>query len=173
MPDLSRIPTFAKDGAVHVVVESPRGSTLKLKYDPELRAFGISRPLPLGLTYPFDWGFVPGTQAPDGDPVDALIAWHLSSYPGVVIRCRIIGVLEVEQDRKRGSGRERNDRVIGVPLQSPRDPLSSVLDLPQRVREELERFFIEAVAFEGKNIALLGWAGPEAGSALIRRSTSG
>lgn len=49
---------FDADGSVRMVVEAPRGSALKLKYDPELSAFAYGRPLPLGLTYPFDWGFV-------------------------------------------------------------------------------------------------------------------
>jgi len=112
------------------------------------------------------WG-----RAQDGDPVDALIAWEASSYPGVVIPCRIIGVLEVEQGRKGGAGRERNDRVIAVPQQSRRDTWTTVFELPERVRQELDSFFLAAVAFEEKNASLLGWAGPEAGIALIRRST--
>ncbi len=103
--------------------------------------------------------------------MDALIAWEASSYPGVVIPCRIIGVLEVEQGRKGGAGRERNDRVIAVPQQSRRDTWTTVFELPERVRQELDSFFLAAVAFEEKNASLLGWAGPEAGIALIRRLT--
>ena len=60
-----------------------------------------------------------------GLPVDALIISEASSYPGVVIPCRIAGVLEVEQNRKGGGGRERNDRVIAVPEVSPRNVLGS------------------------------------------------
>jgi inorganic pyrophosphatase len=116
MMDLARIPARAgPDGAVHVVVESPRGSALKRKYDLELRAFAVSRPLPLGLSYPYDCGFKPGTKAPDGDPLDALIAWEISSYPRVAIARRIVGALKVEHDRSGGGGRVRNDRVIWVP----------------------------------------------------------
>lgn len=80
--DLSAIPAFASDDVFHVVVEVPRGSTLKLKYAPKWEAMSISRPLPLGLSYPFDWGFVPSTQAPDGDPLDAMLLWDVASYPG-------------------------------------------------------------------------------------------
>lgn len=93
MTALDELPTFARAGVVHAVVESPRGSTLKLKYDPEIGAFVLSRPLPLGFCYPFDWGFIPRTRGSDGDPIDALILSDAPSYPGVVIPCRIAGVL--------------------------------------------------------------------------------
>ena len=97
---LDQIPTFDKDGAIYVVVESPRGSSVKLKYHRQLGALTLSRPLPAGLTYPHDWGFVPGTLASDGDPVDALVLSDVGTAPGVVIACRPIGVLEIEQNRR-------------------------------------------------------------------------
>ena len=55
----------------------------------------MSRPLPAGVTFPFDWGFVPSTEASDGDPLDALLLWDVPSFPGVVVPCRAIGVLQV------------------------------------------------------------------------------
>lgn len=70
---LSTLPSYGEDGTVHAVVEAPKGSLLKLKYDLKLGAFTVSHSLPIGLSYPFDWGFVPSTQAPDGDPLDVLI----------------------------------------------------------------------------------------------------
>ena len=69
------------DDALRVVVESPRGSSLKLEYLPGVELFQVSRSLPLGMVYPFDWGFVPGTRGDDGDPIDAT-AIHWASVPG-------------------------------------------------------------------------------------------
>jgi len=74
------LPAFGPGESVHVVVESPRGSNLKLKYDPQLQLFTLSRPLINGLTFPYDWGFVPSTQASDGDPFDAMVLWDQSSF---------------------------------------------------------------------------------------------
>jgi inorganic pyrophosphatase len=70
---LDRLPTWAKRNLVHVVVEAQRGSRLKLKYDPELRAIIWGHPLPVGFESPYDWGFVPSTLGQDGDPLDALV----------------------------------------------------------------------------------------------------
>jgi inorganic pyrophosphatase len=69
---LSSVEPFGDDGELRVVVEVPRGSTVKLIYEPKLKSFVVSRCLPLGLAYPFDWGFIPGTEGGDGDPVDAI-----------------------------------------------------------------------------------------------------
>ena len=167
---LDEIPTFGKDGALHVVIESPRGSAVKLKYDREFGALMLSRPLPAGLTYPHDWGFVPGTQASDGDPVDALVLSDVGTAPGVVIACRPLGVLEIEQNRRTGEGRERNDRIIAVPQSAHRfDSLDDVFGLPQRAREEIAAFFIQATVFERKDVTVLGWQGPNRAFTLIGR----
>jgi inorganic pyrophosphatase len=163
-------PTPHIPGAFHVVVESPRGASVKWKFDPALNALSISRPLPLGLTYPYDWGFVPSTRAPDGDPLDALVLWEQPGFPGAVLPCRVIGALKVEQNKK-GGGRERNDRLIAIPLASQRQAgLNDVAALATREREELEAFFREAVRLEDKALALLGWAGPKEGAALLTRA---
>src|SRR5690349_3475837 len=102
---LDRLPArpSPRAGTLHVVVESPRGASVKWKFDPALNAFTLSRPLPLGLTYPYDWGFVPSTRAPDGDPLDAMVLWEQPAFPGAVLPCRVIGPLKVAQDKQGGA----------------------------------------------------------------------
>ena len=163
--DLLRLPTRTSDGALHVVVESPRGSRVKLKYSSDLRAFVLSRTLALGVTYPFDWGFVPSTQAADGDPIDAMVLSDAPTHPGVVVCCRPLAVLQVEQNAKEG-GRQRNDRIIVQPVAMERPtPL-----LTQRLREELEAFFVVATLFADKDLRFLGWGDGAAADALVDRS---
>lgn len=165
-----KLPTRNEDGDFHVVVESPRGSRVKLKFDEGLSAFTVSRPLALGLAYPYDWGFVPGTKAQDGDPLDVMVFWDVISYPGVVIPCRALGVIRLEQNDKKG-GRERNDRVIAVPVDAPRDgELRTHLDLSERERAELNHFFVSAVFFAQKDPKILGWGTAEEAETLIDKS---
>jgi inorganic pyrophosphatase len=165
--DLHKLETFAGKGVFHVVVESPRGAVVKLKYSPELGAMSISRPLVLGVTYPCDWGFVPSTTGPDKDPIDAAIWWDVPTYPGVVIPCRALAVVRVEQNRADGSGRIRNDRVLAVPVAAQR-----AMELTARVRQEIEHFFVAVTALEGKDPRILGWDDGEAALQLISASAA-
>src|SRR6188474_2154509 len=114
------LPAFRDESTLNVVIESPRGSTGKIKFDPESGLMQLSRPLPLGFVYPFDWGFVAGTRAADGDPVDAMIVWEGTGFPGLLVPSRCLGLLHVEQQSKATGQRERNDRLLVVPVNDPR-----------------------------------------------------
>lgn len=169
--NLSVLPTFARDDVFHVVVESPRGSQLKLKFDERLEAMSISRPLPLGVCLPYDWGFIPSTQGQDDDPLDSMLLWDVASYPGVVVPCRALGVLQIEQNRKNHdrSERIRNDRVMALPIDARREQsIGDVDGLPPRVRQELEQFAMIATVLEGKDVRVVGWGDVAVALALIR-----
>ena len=170
MRNLLRLPAFAHPDTVHVIVESPRGATVKLKYDMALGAMSISRPLSLGLSFPYDWGFVPSTLGADGDPLDAVVLWDVSTYPGVVISCHAVALIKVEQQA--GENRRiRNDRLILRPLAARRESeLPSAAAISPRVRAELAAFLLASTALEGKDAQILGWDGPEAVIDLIRAS---
>jgi inorganic pyrophosphatase len=168
MTNLMKIPTWADGESIHAIVETPRGSTCKLDFDPDLRAFTLAKPLMAGLTYPYDWGFIPSTKAQDGDPLDVLVIHDARTYPGVVLRCRPVGILEVEQTSK--GKKERNDRVFAVPDRSPLETdLKDVRHLPSRAREELEQFFRATNALEDKELEFLGWRGPKRATKIIKR----
>jgi inorganic pyrophosphatase len=171
MRNLQQLETFARDDEFHVVVESPRGSAVKLKYSPALGALSISRPLPLGVVYPCDWGFVPSTAGPDGDPIDVAVWWDVATYPGVVLPCRALALVRVEQNAADGSGRIRNDRIIALPSAARREAgRDAAAVLPARVRDEFAHFFVAVTALERKDPRILGWDGPEAALALLRTS---
>jgi inorganic pyrophosphatase len=159
MPDLLRIPAWTASNLLYVIVETPRGARAKLEFDPELATFVLSKSLVLGLSYPYDWGFVPSTLAEDGDPLDAMILHDVATTPGLVLRCKPIGVLAVMQTSK--GKRIRNDRIFAVPTESHReDELDDVRELPSEVKDELQTFF---------KAKFIGWRGPKEAEKLIRK----
>ena len=171
MTNFLKLPTCDHNGYIHTVVETPRGSTCKLDFDPDLGVFTLAKPLMAGLSYPFDWGFVPSTKAPDGDPLDVLIIHDAKTYPGVVLKCRPVGVLEVEQTSD--GKRERNDRIFAVPDRSPVETdLKDIRDLPSRAREEFEEFFRATNALENKDLKFLGWRGPKHAAKTIKGAST-
>ena len=97
-----------KGDKVHVVVEASRGMTAKCKYDPKRGLFVLGKPLPHGLIYPYDWGFIPATKADDGDPLDALVLHDAACPVGCLIECQPLAVLEVKQKQK-GEKDQRNE----------------------------------------------------------------
>jgi inorganic pyrophosphatase len=163
---LLRIPPRDDDGVMRVVIESPAGSRVKLKYAPDLDTFVLSRPLVLGVSYPFDWGFVPGTRAADGDPIDAMVLLDVPTYPGVVVSVRPVALIELEQKARTGQGRERNDRLVVEPVAARRPTVK----LSPRLRKELEEFFVSATLLEDKEVTILGWNGAAAAASLVERS---
>ena len=167
MTNLAKLPTWADKHCVNVVVETPRGSRAKLAYDPKLKIFTLSKPLLTGLTYPYDWGFVPSTKAEDGDAIDVLIIHDAATYPGLVLRCRPIGIVEIVQMEK--GKKERNDRVFAVPDRSPFEAdLTDIRTLPDRARNELERFFEATDALQEKELKFLGWRGATSAVSAIK-----
>src|SRR3979411_1578150 len=100
MPNLTKLPTWADKTHIHAVVETPRGSRCKLEFDSKHRAFTLAKPLLAGLTYPYDWGFIPSTEAEDGDPLDVLMIHDAATYPGLILLFKPIGVVEVLTTRK-------------------------------------------------------------------------
>jgi inorganic pyrophosphatase len=164
-----QLPTWDKKGVLNVVVESPRGSGVKLKYEPELDAMTLTRPLPLGVVFPCEFGFVPGTRAEDGDPLDAVVLLDVGTFPGVVLRCRPIAIVRVSQKSK--DGRVRNDRVVTIAEDDRRrEHVKEGRDLSKRERDELDAFFAAAVALEGKDLQLLGWGDARAARAAVEKA---
>jgi inorganic pyrophosphatase len=165
MTKLDKLPAL-QDGKVHVVVEASRGMTAKCKYDPERGLFVLGKPLPHGLIYPYDWGFIPGTEGDDGDPLDALILHDAACPVGCLVECNPLAVLQLEQQEK-GKKKQRNDRFLLLP-----DADKSVKKdiLTARLKEELEQFFKAVVLGSGKTITPLGWKGATTALRAIKQA---
>src|SRR5882762_4480106 len=97
--DLSRLNPFdSRDKRIlRVVIETPKGSRNKFAFDADQHVFELKKVLPAGMAFPYDFGFVPSTEAEDGDPIDVLVLMDEPAFPGCVLKCRTIGVIEGEQ----------------------------------------------------------------------------
>jgi inorganic pyrophosphatase len=135
-----------------VVVETPKGSAEKYDYVPNTPFFKMSKILPAGMVFPYDFGFIPKTKGEDGDPLDVIVISEFNSFPGVIISCRIIGGMKAEQSENEGSKKMiRNDRFIAIPKSSNIfQEINEVKDLPKQIIEGLEGFFVDYNKLEGK-----------------------
>jgi inorganic pyrophosphatase len=119
-----------------VFVEIPGGSRNKYEWDDDLGGIVLDRRLFTSMSYPADYGYIEGTLADDGDPLDALVLVSDSTFPGCRIRVRTIGVFHMT-DEKGG-----DEKIICVPLNDPSwGRMSDIHDVPAGLRDEIEHFF--------------------------------
>src|ERR1700690_2928270 len=134
-------PIDKKNGLLQVIVETPKGSRNKFAFDPEQEIFAVKKVLPAGMTFPYDFGFLPKTLAPDGDPIDVLLLMDEPAFPGIAVRARLIGVIEGEQID--GKKRIRNDRLVAVAdANHMYANVRRLKDLPAKWIKELQNFFV-------------------------------
>jgi inorganic pyrophosphatase len=155
------------DDALNVIVETPKGQRSKFKYDPEHGIFRLQKSLPLGLVFPFDFGFVPSTLGGDGDPLDALILGNEPSMPGILVLCELTAVMEAEQT-ERGETK-RNDRFIVIPLDAKsREPLQPKMELTEDLLNRIKEFFVVYNELQGEKFKSLGVHGPKRACEILQ-----
>lgn len=170
LADPTRLKPFDKqDGILQVIIETPKGSRNKYAFDPDQKIFTVKAVLPAGMSFPYDFGFLPRTIAPDGDPVDVLLLMDEPAFPGVAVRARLIGVIEGEQ--LDGKKKTRNDRLLAVAeVNHQYANVRRLSDLPGRFVHELEEFFVNYHSLEGKKYKLLGCKNANAGARIIEKA---
>jgi inorganic pyrophosphatase len=152
---------------LNVVIETPKGRRNKFKFDPEIKQFKLSKVLPAGATFPFDFGFLPGTTADDGDPVDVLLLMDESAFPGCIVEARLIGVIEAEQTNDAET--VRNDRLIAVAKEAhDYGDLKRAADLNDKLVREYEHFFASYHEINGTQFKVLGVRGPKRAWKLVQ-----
>ena len=122
--------------AINIVVEIPKGSSIKYEFDAATGQLFVDRKLYTAMNYPFNYGFIPRTLEMDGDPVDALILGEDPVVPLSIVKSRPIGVLLTEDEEGQDS------KVIATPLPKI-DPtfskIGDVKDLPQYIEDQMEQ----------------------------------
>ncbi len=161
LADPSRLKSLDDDDKkiVQVVIETPKGSRNKYAFDQEQKVFELKKVLPAGMTFPYDFGFVPQTLAEDGDPVDVLALMDEPAFPGCLLKCRLIGIIQGEQGDKKKT--IRNDRVVAVEKENHTfADIKHVDELGKQFLEELEEFFVNYHKLSGEQFRVLDVRGP-------------
>jgi inorganic pyrophosphatase len=141
-----------EDAEVLAFIEIPRGSRNKYEYDKASGTFRLDRVLYSSVHYPADYGFIPETLAPDGDPLDILVLVQEPTFPGCLVPARPVGGLDMHDEK--GS----DFKVVAVPVGDPRYAhVHSLADAGEHWPREIETFFATYKLLEGKTTAVEGW----------------
>ena len=152
-------------GVIEAVIEIPKGSRNKYEYDHASGAIRLDRVLFSSVHYPADYGFVPGTEAADGDPLDVLVLVDEPTFPGCHMTVRPIGVLVMRDEKG------EDEKILAVPIADPRlDEIRDISDVNEHLRAEIENFFATYKVLEGKPTQVCGWRGRDEAWSVIERS---
>jgi inorganic pyrophosphatase len=150
----------------NVIIEIPMNSDpIKYEVDKESGAMFVDRFMSTAMHYPCNYGYIPQTLADDGDPVDVLVITPFPLAPGVVVKCRPLGVLKMD-DEAGGDA-----KLLAVPI----DKILSIYSHWQKPEDindlrlkQIQHFFEHYKDLEeGKWVKVKGWEGPEAAKAEV------
>jgi inorganic pyrophosphatase len=146
-------------------IEIPKGSKVKYELDKATGLLRVDRVLYSAVHYPANYGFVPRTYCPDGDPLDVLVLGQDEVAPQVLMRARAIGVMRMRDDKG------QDDKLIAVHLDDPEyRSYQHIKDLPQHRLRELERFFLDYKVLEGKKVEVETPLGPDEALTILREA---
>lgn len=158
-----------ENGTINVIIDTPKGSRNKFKFDEKLGLFKLGGVLPLGAYFPFDFGYIPSTKGGDGDPLDVLVLMDEPAFVGCLVEARLIGVIEANQTERDGKV-EKNDRLIAVAKVSANHKnVNSLEDLNENLVHEIEHFFVSYNSAKGKKFEPKRRAGAERAIEIVKQ----
>jgi inorganic pyrophosphatase len=148
------------------VVEIPKGSRNKYEFDPELGAIKLDRFVSASVVYPTDYGYIPDTLAPDGDPIDVLVCVSEPTFPGCIVPSRPVGLFKMRDEKG------PDDHVVCVPLNDPGwNRITCVDELPPQLKAEIGHFFSVYKDLDSdRHSEVDGWADVEEARAAIAQA---
>jgi inorganic pyrophosphatase len=145
------------DQCIMALIEIPRGSKNKYEWNEEVGGVALSRVLMQSVAYPAEYGFIPGTMAGDGDPLDVVVLIDEPTFPGCYMRVRPIGILKLRQEG------EQDDKILCVPVTDPLYAQTFNLeDVPSHRLLEIQHFFATYTELEGREVEVGGWENADA-----------
>jgi inorganic pyrophosphatase len=153
---------------VNVVIEVTRGSRARYEYDRNLGAFALVAALGEGEGWPADYGFVPSTVSQDGHPLDALVLTAEPTFPGCVVPCRPVGVLNLTD------GERSDHKILAVPVAEPgTEDIREIADLPEGTVDRITAFFTAHPTVSGQEESVEGWDDAESARDVIFKAWEG
>ncbi|MCB9815512.1 inorganic diphosphatase [Candidatus Nomurabacteria bacterium] len=161
---LHDIPAGTPD-EMNVIIEIPKFSKNKYEVDKETGLIALDRVMHTAQDYPFDYGFVPQTLFDDGDALDVVLVTTYPLTPGILVKARPIGIMEMVD------GGERDDKVIAVPVEDPRfDHVKDVTDLYPHFQKETSHFFETYKKVQKKEVSIGEWNGADKAKEAFEKS---
>ncbi len=150
---------------VRAIIEIPKNSSNKYEYDGNLGVFRLDRALYSPLHYPGDYGFIPGTLADDGDPLDIIVLVNEPSFTGCLMEARPVGILNMFDQT------ESDQKILAVPNRNPRfESIHTIDQVFPHTRREIEYFFSIYKELQGVKTEITGWEGPREARRAIAES---
>ena len=155
--------------SLNVIIEVPvGGEPVKYEFDKASGALFVDRILHTPMRYPANYGFVPHTLSPDGDPLDALVVARSPFIPGCVVRARPIAVLNLEDE---AGG---DEKLICVPVDTPSPIIRgrrAERTCPTIVLQQIEHFFTHYKDLEAEKWVRVGvWGDREEARRVVTES---
>lgn len=156
---------------INVIIEIPANATpIKYEVDKEMDAILVDRFMSTPMFYPANYGYINETLADDGDPLDVLVITPYPVIPGSVIRCRVLGMLNMSDEKG------RDEKLIAVPhekLTPIYNDVKEYTDLPALLLQQIEHFFENYKDLEaGKWVKIDGWEDAAAAKKVIEKSVA-
>lgn len=152
-----------------VLIEITEGSDVKYELDEETGEMMIDRLMPTAMSYPVNYGLIKDTKGEDGDALDALVFLSRRVAPNVVVKCKVIGLLEMEDEEG------IDHKILCVPAKAKIDPVcgewESLDDIPDAKKREIRHFFEHYKDLEPEKwVKLKDWKGYDDAMAVLNQA---
>ncbi len=165
----ARVKNGAREPRVNAIIETPKNSRHKYALKNEYGIIAFHEVMPDSMQWPYDYGFIPQTLAPDDDPLDVLVVTDNGLFPGCLIEVRLIGAVLESKD-----GTD-NHRTLGVPLPSPgaprmTDSVYETRDLPPTMLDEILNFLKTYSERQGHKVQQKGVVSADEAMQIVKRA---
>lgn len=162
--NLYHLPTHNRSPKViNAIVEIPKDTNVKYEYNPDYSVFAYDRSLISAMVYPCSYGFIPSTMAEDGDALDVLIYNAMPIQTGTLVECRVIGVLDMEDDGF------KDYKILGTPTSHVKK-YRSLKDIDPNFLKICENFFSHYKDLNNKKVKVFNWHEKEYAHKVINKT---